>query len=71
MLLVFLPVITVGTAMLNRDSEKRAMEDHKLIRQKFDLLKEVHGSHRAALAEITARAGCSGARRDGRAGLNR
>jgi hypothetical protein len=26
---MFLPVITVGTAMLNRDSEKRAKEDHK------------------------------------------
>jgi hypothetical protein len=51
--LVFLPVITVGTAMLNRDSEKRAKEDHKTIRREFDLLKEVNGSHRAALAEIT------------------
>ena len=50
--LVFLPVITVGTAILNRDSEKRAKEDHKTIRQEFDLLKSVNGSHRAALAEI-------------------
>jgi hypothetical protein len=39
--------------MLNRDSEKRAKEDHKTIRREFDLLKEVNGSHRAALAEIT------------------
>jgi len=51
--LVFLPVITVGTAILNRDSEKRAKEDHKTIRQEFDLLKSVNGSHRAALAEIS------------------
>ncbi|MGK2923407.1 MAG: hypothetical protein ACSLE4_11600 [Methyloceanibacter sp.] len=50
--LIFLPVITVGTAILNRDSEKRAMEDHTTIRREFDLLKEVNGSHRAALAGI-------------------
>lgn len=50
--LIFLPVITVGTAILNRDSEKRAKEDHTTIRREFDLLKEVNGSHRAALAGI-------------------
>ncbi|MGH6735032.1 MAG: hypothetical protein ACRECX_02985 [Methyloceanibacter sp.] len=50
--LVFLPVITVGTAILNRDSEKRALEDHKTIRSEFNLLKEVNGSHREALREI-------------------
>jgi hypothetical protein len=50
--LVFLPVITVGTAIMNRDSEKRALEDHKTIRREFDLLKEVSGSHRGALQEI-------------------
>ena len=27
--LVFLPVITVGTAIMNRDSERRAIEDHQ------------------------------------------
>jgi hypothetical protein len=50
--LVFLPVITVGTAIMNRDSEKRALEDHKTIRREFDLLKEVNGSHHGALKEI-------------------
>jgi hypothetical protein len=35
--LVFLPVITVGTTIMNRDSEKRAIEDHHTIRRQFEL----------------------------------
>ena len=52
--LVFLPVITVGTAILNCDSERRAKEDHHTIRREFDLLKEVNGTHVSLLQDIAA-----------------
>ena len=34
-----LPLLMVGGVVLNRASEKRAAEDHEVIRQEFDLLK--------------------------------
>jgi hypothetical protein len=37
--LVFLPIITVGTTILSRDSEARAIEDHKKISKEFDMLR--------------------------------
>ena len=40
--LVFLPVITVGTAIMNRATEARAASDHKKIRKEFKILKETH-----------------------------
>jgi hypothetical protein len=50
--LIFLPAITVGTVILNRDSEARAMQDHDTIRREFGLLKETHGMLNKSLQEI-------------------
>ena len=50
--LIFLPAITVGTVILNRDSEARALEDHKIIRREFGLLQEAHSMLRKSLQEI-------------------
>jgi hypothetical protein len=50
--LVFLPVITVGTAIMNRDSERRAKEDHQTIRREFDLLQDAHDMLNKSLKEI-------------------
>ncbi|MEZ5827375.1 MAG: hypothetical protein R3D01_02890 [Hyphomicrobiales bacterium] len=50
--LVFLPVITVGTAIMNRDSERRAKDDHHTIRKEFELLQEAHGMLDKSLKEI-------------------
>ena len=50
--LIFLPAITVGTVILNRDSEARAMQDHHTIRREFDLLQEAHGMLGKSLQEI-------------------
>jgi len=52
--LVFLPVITVGTAIMNRDSERRAIEDHQTIRREFDLLQDAHDMLNKSLKEIGA-----------------
>ena len=50
--LIFLPAITVGTVILNRDSEARAAEDHQTIRREFDLLQEAHDMLNKSLKEI-------------------
>jgi hypothetical protein len=50
--LVFLPVITADTAIMNRDSERRAKEDHHTIRKEFELLQEAHGMLDKWLKEI-------------------
>ncbi|MEM7398562.1 MAG: hypothetical protein AAGF48_14580 [Pseudomonadota bacterium] len=50
--LIFLPVITVGTAILNRDSERRARQDHHTIRSEFSLLKDSHQCNHDALREV-------------------
>ncbi len=50
--LIFLPIITVGTAMMNRDSERRAIEDHDTIRREFDLLQDAHDMLNKSLKEI-------------------
>jgi hypothetical protein len=50
--LVFLPVITVGTAMLSKGAEARAIEDHKTIRKEFAMLREAHDMLGHSLHEI-------------------
>lgn len=50
--LVFLPAITVGTVILNRDSEQRSAQDHHTIRKEFHLLKDSHRCMETALHEI-------------------
>ncbi len=50
--LIFLPVITVGTAILSRDAEARAVEDHKMIQAEFAMLREAHDLLGSSLREI-------------------
>jgi len=50
--LVFLPIITVGTAILGRDARARAEQDHETIQQEFALLKQAHGMLDKSLNEI-------------------
>ena len=50
--LIFLPAITVGTAILNRGAQAQAAEDHKTIRQQFALLQEAHDTLGKSLHEI-------------------
>jgi hypothetical protein len=51
--LVFLPVITVGTALMNRATEARAVSDHKKIRKEFKILKETHAELSGSLQQIS------------------
>jgi hypothetical protein len=51
--LVFLPVITVGTAIMNRATEARAASDHKKIRKEFKMLKETHAELSHSLQQIS------------------
>lgn len=50
--LVFLPIITVGTALLSRASEARAIEDHRTIKKEFALLQDAHAQLGHSLHEI-------------------
>jgi hypothetical protein len=50
--LVFLPIITVGTAILTRDAQARAAQDHETIQKEFDLLQEAHDMLNKSLNEI-------------------
>jgi hypothetical protein len=51
--LVFLPVITVGTAIMSRRSEARATSDHETIRAEFTILKNTHAEFGKSLREIS------------------
>ena len=52
-----LPLIAVGSAVLGRAGERRSIEDHKMIRQEFELLKselqEIKDLHRDLKALIS------------------
>lgn len=50
--LTFLPIITVGSAILNRSTERRAREDHSAIQREFAILKETHDLTGQSLEEI-------------------
>jgi hypothetical protein len=50
--LIFLPAITVGTAILNRGAQAQAAEDHETIRRQFALLQEAHDVLGKSLHEI-------------------
>jgi hypothetical protein len=50
--LVFLPVITVGTAIMSRRSEARAAADHKHITEGFAILQDTHAELGKSLTEI-------------------
>jgi len=52
--LIFLPIITVGTAILSRNSERRAVEDHRTIRREFALLQDAHEMLGTSLREVAA-----------------
>jgi len=44
----------VGTAILSRNSERRAAEDHRTIRREFALLQDAHEMLHNSLREIAA-----------------
>jgi hypothetical protein len=50
--LIFLPVITVGTAIMSRRSEARAASDHETIREGFTILQDTHAELGKSLTEI-------------------
>jgi hypothetical protein len=50
--LVFLPVITVGTAIMSRRSEARAVADHETITEGFAILQDTHAELGKSLREI-------------------
>jgi hypothetical protein len=50
--LIFLPVITVGTAILSRRSEARAAADHETITEGFAILQDTHAELGKSLTEI-------------------
>jgi hypothetical protein len=50
--LIFLPVITVGTAIMSRSTEARSAADHVSIKKEFAMLKQVHGQLGTSLKEI-------------------
>ncbi|MEX0696043.1 MAG: hypothetical protein WD099_00725 [Dongiaceae bacterium] len=50
--LIFLPVITVGTAIMSRGTEARAAQDHTAIQKEFALLKEMHHALGRSLSDI-------------------
>jgi hypothetical protein len=50
--LIFLPVITVGTAILSRSTEARAVADHTMIQKEFVMLQKTHTELRKLLKEI-------------------
>jgi hypothetical protein len=52
--LIFLPVITVGTALMSRSSERRAAKDHVRIQKEFALLKKTHRELSDKLHEISS-----------------
>jgi hypothetical protein len=52
--LIFLPVITVGTAIMSRGTETRAVQDHETIRKEFALLQDAHRMLHTSLQDISA-----------------
>ncbi len=50
--LVFLPIITVGTAIKSQGLEEQRTEDHDIIRKEFELLQETHQRLNSSLNEI-------------------
>ena len=52
--LIFLPVITVGTAIMSRRSEARAAADHETITEGFAILQDTHTELGKSLGEIAA-----------------
>ena len=44
-----LPLIAVGSAVLGKASEKRAEQDHKMIKLEFDLMKQEFAEQKEAL----------------------
>lgn len=51
--LVFLPVITVGTAIMSRRNEERAASDHDTITRGFVILQDTHAELGRSLKEIS------------------
>lgn len=45
-----LPLLAVGNSVLNKSSEKRATEDHRLIKSEFDTIKSILESQNVEMA---------------------
>ena len=52
--LVFLPIITVGTAIMSRGTLEQQAEGHEIIKKEFVLLQETHDHLLAALKQVDA-----------------
>jgi len=50
--LVFLPIITVGTAIISRGTLEQQAEGHDIIKKEFVLLQETHDHLLAALKQV-------------------
>jgi hypothetical protein len=64
--LIFLPIITVGTAVMNRDSE-RGYGRPQNIRKEFDLMREIHQGDQIVAGIHSGVASCCRQRRRRRA----
>lgn len=50
--LIFLPVITVGAAIMGRSTEKRAQEDHAALMTEFKLIKSIVKENKALESQL-------------------
>jgi hypothetical protein len=50
--LIFLPVITVGTAIMSRGTQEQAAEGHEIIKKEFALMQETHDQLVEALKQV-------------------
>jgi hypothetical protein len=50
--LIFLPVITVGTAIMSRGTQEQQAEGHEIIKKEFALMQETHDQLVEALKQV-------------------
>jgi hypothetical protein len=50
--LIFLPAITVGTAVMSRGAQEQAQEGYDILKREFALLQETHDRLTAALQQV-------------------
>ena len=51
--LILLPIIMVGQNLASKKSEKRAQQDHYMIKKEFSELREMHQEMRQLVLELT------------------
>jgi hypothetical protein len=52
--LVFLPIITVGTALMSRGTLEQQAEGHEIVKKEFALMQETHDQLMEALKQVDA-----------------